>query len=142
MNFRDSFSKLKKKLQQRPRWRKRKPGTGANADEERADPVGSPPRLGPHVTADDGHDNGANTVGGQVYLTDRPPQPDEPGSTPTGEIENKRADVGVSKRNPGVRVAVGSGPGRGENNADGETTEQVYASPSTPISHREEPGGM
>ena len=139
MNFRDSFSKLKKKLQQRPRWRKRKPGTGANADEERADPVGSHPRLGPHVTADDGHDNGANTVGA---VANRPPQPDEPESTPAGEIESKQADVGVSKRNPGVRVVVGSGPGRGENGAGGETTEQVYASPSTPISHREEPGGM
>ena len=140
MNFRDWFSKLK--LQQRLKWRKRKPGTGVNTDEERADPAGSPPRLGPHVTADDGHDNGANTVGGQVYLTDRLPQPDGPGSTPAGEIENKQADVGISKGNPGVRVVVGSGPGRGENNADGETTEQVYTSPHVPIPHREEPEGM
>ena len=84
MEFRDSFSKLKKKVKHRLTGRKHKSdNTGADVGGSRLDPTGS--RLSPesHVVASGGHDqegNEANTDGGQDCPTTRLPQPDEPGS--------------------------------------------------------------
>jgi len=145
MEFRDTFSRLKKKVKYRLTRSKPKPNeTGTNAGGERVDPMGSLPRAEPHVAAGGSHDqrgDGANVVGGQVTSTVRLLQPDEPGSAPTcgsvNDQERKGADVDreVEKTHwhrYSVDVEVGEGSGPAERkDIDREKVERVHPSPST-----------
>jgi len=98
MEFRDSFSTLKKKAKHRITGKKSSPDkTEANVDGLRLDPGSDP-----HVFVGGSHDqegNGANADGGQVLSTIQLPQPDERSSVParaSGDDQERRADVDVS----------------------------------------------
>ena len=154
MDMRDSFSKLKKKLKHPLTGRKNKPsGTGVDTGEERLDPAGSLPRSGPHVVAGGGpnrDEDGAKADRWQVRPTDllsQFPQPDQSEPVPARGSENYQegGEEGVggggvsqdhSHPQPGAEVVVGGGPSRGGNDTDGEKTEWVYPSPSTPSIQR------
>ena len=141
MEFRDSFSKLKKKVKHRLTGNKSKPNkTEADVGEESVDSAGSRPGSGPHVVAG----------GGQDLSTIRLPQPGEPGFTPArGSVNDQARGAGVDGReveqtrshlhSVDVEVAEGSGPAKG-NDIDGKVVEQVDLSPSTtPIPHDGKP---
>ena len=159
MEFRDSFSKLKKKVKHRLTGSRPKPEkTGADISGERVDSTGSHPGSEPHVAAGGGHDQEGkepNVDGGQVRSTIQLPQPDEPGSVPTRESANdqerRKADVdgrGVEKPyshlNSDVEVTVGSELTEGKDvDLDGEKVERADPSPSTTsISHGGKPESM
>ena len=138
MGIRDSFSRLKEKLDLKSTGRRRKPdGTGSGTDKER---VGSLPRPEPCVVAGGGHDRaggGSNADVRQVRPRDRLPRPDKPKSEPSDQ-EGGGVVVGGddtqrhSNLSLGVEVAVRSGPGREWNGADGGKIIQIYPSPSIP----------
>jgi len=139
MEFRDSFSKLKKKVKHRLTGSKPKPDkTGADVGGERVDSTGSLAGAGPRVVAGSSHDQGheANADGGRVIST--VPQQDEPDSAPArgsvddkerrgayidrGEVEKTHSHVHLVD----VEVAEGSGPAE-RKDIDGE---RIYPSPS------------
>jgi hypothetical protein len=138
MDVREPFSRLKKKIKHRLTGSKHKPGgTQTGADGERLDATGSFSRPEPHVVVGGGHDqegSGANVVGGHVFSTNQPPQPDEPEPVPApgsgDDQEEGEADVDEGK--DGQRYSAGSGLGQEGDGADEEKVEQVHPSPSTP----------
>ena len=120
MEFRNSFSKLKKKVKHRLEGSKPKPTkTGVDVGGSKVDPMGSLPGAEPHVVAGGGHDkegSGANADGGQVLSTIRLPQPDELSSIPAHGSVNSQERRGA----------------RAEGNLmDGEKVERVDPSPPT-----------
>jgi len=126
MDLRDSFSELKKKVKQRLVGKERKPdGKEAGADGEIVGPTSSLPRPEPHVVAGDGEGSGDNADERQSCPTDPPPQPEELGPVLVGRSENDQGVGGVdvdgrevSQNYPPLhsdfKVAMGSGPGRGD----------------------------
>ena len=130
MDLRNSFSKVKKKVKHQLTGRKHKPARNeAGTDGEIDGSTSSLPRPDPHVVADDGEGSGANPDGRQACSTVLPPQLDEPG--PAGESENGQGEGGVdvdgrevSQSYPhlhfDVGVAIGSGPGRGDDAGEEE----------------------
>jgi hypothetical protein len=146
MDMRGSFSRLRKKLKHPLAKSKRKQDrTEADASGERVDATGSLPRPEPHAVTGGDRDQeggGANVVEGQVFSADRSLQPDEPEPVPGGESENNQegeADIDgrevrrmYSHPRPDVEVEVGGGLHRELNTADGEKSERVHLSPSTP----------
>ena len=104
MDFRDSFSRLKKKVKHRMTARKPKPSkTGADIGGERVNMAGLRPGSEPRVVAGDAHDQEANGNGGKGLSRIRLPQPDEPSSMPAyGSVENRgrREISGPAERKP------------------------------------------
>jgi len=148
MGFRDSFSKLKKKVKHRLTGRKPKPNeTGADVGGERVDSTGSRPQSEPHVVAGGSNDQGGeepDARGGQTLLTIQLPQPDEPGSTPgrgiVNDQERRGADVdggeveqAYSHLRSDVEVAEGDGPTEEKDTIDEEKVERVDPSPSATL---------
>jgi len=147
MEFRDSFSTLKKKVKHRLGGSKPKSNkTEADVSGERVDSTGSRPGSGPHIVAGGSHDQkGAepNTDGGQAFSTIRLPQLDEPGSMPThgsaNDQERRRADVDGGEverthshlRSVDVEVAEGSGPAE-RKDIDGEKVDPCPPTASIP----------
>ena len=146
MEFRDSFSRLKKKVKHRLTGRKLNPeNLGADIDGERVDSTGSS-RSGsePHIVAGGAHDQEgkeANTDGGLVLSTIQLPQQDELGSMPAlenvndqgrrgADVDKREAEQTYSHPPPYVEVAEGSGPAGGKD-TDGEKVEQLHPSSST-----------
>lgn len=140
MEFRDSFSKLKKKVKHRLTGNKPKPSeTGTDVGGERVD-SSSRPRSEPHVVAGGSNDKdgkGPNVDGGQVLSTI---QSDDPSSMPerASAKNQERRGVGVdggefeqthSHLDSDVEVAEGSGPAEGKG-IDMERVEQLDPSPS------------
>jgi len=131
MEFRDSFSRLKKKVKHRLAGSKPKLNeTGADVGGERVESTGSRPGSEPHVVAGGSHDQEegeANVGGGQVISTVRLPQPDEPVSVLTrgsaNDQERKEADIDVEVTEGSELV--------GGKEIDREKVEPVYPSPST-----------
>ena len=145
MDMRGSFSRLKKKLKHPLAKSKRKQDrTEEDASGERVDATGSLPRPEPHVVTGGNRDQeggGANVVEGQVFSADRSLQPDEPEPVPGGESENNQGGADIDGRD--VEIEVGSGVHRERNVADGEKSERVHLSPSTPSLVRSgKPDGM
>jgi len=145
MDFRDSFSKLKKKVKHRLTGRKPKPSeTGADVGGERVDSRGSRPESEPHVVAGGSRDQGGeepDAEGGQILSMIRLPQPDELGSVlARGSVNNRgrrEADVdggeveqAYSHLHSDAEVVEGSEPAEGRD-IDGEKVERVDPSPST-----------
>jgi len=142
MEFRNSFSRLKKKVKHKLAGSKSKSTkAGADTGGSGLDPTGSHPGSEPHLVASDGHDqegSGANTDESAI----RPPQPDEPSSVQApgdaNDQERKDPDIdggGVEQTYPDlhpvdIEVAEGSGPAEGKD-ADGEKVEQLDPSPPT-----------
>jgi len=137
-DIRDSFYRMRKKLEHRLTGRKHK--SGANSAGERAGPTSSLPQPEPHVVAGESYDregDGANAAGERVVPTHRPPQPDESEPAPPhrndtgqegGEADVNGGEASQKDSHPDTEVVVGSEP-------SGEL-EGVYPSPSTPsISH-------
>jgi len=146
MDFRDSFSRLKKKVKHRLTGRKPKPNkTGADVGGERVDSTGSRPESEPHVVAGGSHNQGGkepDAKGGQTLSTIQLPQPDEPSSVPgrgsVDDQEKRGADVdggeveqAYSHLRSDVEVAEGDGPTEEKDGIDGEKVERVDPSPST-----------
>jgi len=108
-DIRGSLSRTKKKIKDRLKGSKRKPGrTGADAGGEEASSTSSLPPPDPHALVGGGHNR-----------------------------EHHEVDIGgreSSQRNlhPDVEVAVGSGPGREGNDVDGKKTDRVDPPPSMP----------
>ena len=144
MSFRDSFSRLKKKVKHQLTGRKSKRNeTGADVG---VDSTGSLSGAEPHVVAGGSRDKegeGANVGGGQVISTARPQQ-DEPGSESGrgsgndqgrkgADISGREVNETHSHLHSDVEVAEGSGPAEGKD-IDGENVERpVYPSPSTAL---------
>ena len=145
MSFRDSFSRLKKKVKHQLTGRKSKRNeTGADVG---LDSTGSLSGAEPHVVAGGSHDKegeGVNADGGQVISTARP-QPDEPGSgsgrgsgndqgRKGADIDGREAKETHSHlHSVDVGAVEGSGPAEGRD-IDGENVERpVYPSPSTAL---------
>ena len=138
------FSKFKKDIKHRLKERKRKPDrTGTDAAGERDESSGSFLRPESHITASghDGEESRTRSDGRQDRSRDRSPQP-EP--MPAGEssdnpqrretdVEEKDVSERVSRLDPDIEVAAGSGPS--------QEVEQVYPSASTP-SIPGQPDGM
>ena len=139
MRFRDSFSRLKKKVKHRLTGGGPNPEkTGAGVGGSRLDPTGSRPWSEPHFTAGGGRDQGrseANADEGQVISSIQLPHPEEPSSVLTpgsaNDQERREADIdGRGVEQAYVEVAVGSGPAEGKD-IDGEKAERVDPSPPT-----------
>jgi len=146
MDFRDSFSRLKKKVKHRLTGKKSKPNkTGIDAGGESAGSTSSRPASEPHVVVGGSHDREGkepNAGGGQVLSTIRLPQPDEPGSTPAcGSVDEqgrRGAEVNVEQveqalshlHSADVEVGDGSGPSEGKG-VDGVKVGRIYPSQST-----------
>ena len=144
MEFRDSFSRLKKKVKHRLTGNKPKPNkTGADVGGQRVDSTGSRPGSEHRFVAGGGHDqegSGANADESQVISTILLPQLDEPSSVPTRGSANdeERRETDINRRgveqthshlhSVDVEVAGGSGPAEGKD-VDGEKVERVYPSP-------------
>jgi len=156
MDIRNSFSRLKKKVKHLGS--KQKPGrTGADVDEESANPMNPPQRPGPYVVAGGGGGNGADADGQQASSTDQPPQPYDQELVPANEGENDKGGGEVdidgrkfsqvySRPHSDVEAAVdsevGSEPCRDGYGADGEEGRQFYSCLSThSIPHSGEPDG-
>ena len=142
MEFRDSFSRLKKKVKRRLTGREPKPNEPeADVGGERVEVTGSRLGLEPHVIAGGSHDHGgdgANVGGGQVISTVRLPQPGEPGSVLTrgsaNDQERRETDVDVEVTEES-ELAEGKKIGM-------EKVERVYPSPpTTSILHYGKPDG-
>ena len=143
MEFRDSFSRLKKKVKRKlagskPKSNKAEADTGGSG----LDPTGSHPGPEPHLVAGDGHDQ-ANADDSAIRLS----QPGEQGSVQApgdaNDQERKEPDIdggGIEQTYPDlhpvdVEVAEGSGPIEGKD-ADGEKVEQLDpSSPTTSVPH-------
>ena len=147
MGIRDTFSRLKDKLDPGSKGKRRKQdGAGSGTDGEGVGSAGSLPRPGPSVAAG-GHSGGgerSNVDVHQVRLTSELPRSDELESRP-GDKEGGGGDGSRrhSHLRPDVEATVGSGPGGGGSGTDdhGEG-EQSYPRSSTPsTSHSGEPGG-
>ena len=143
MDFRDSLSRLKKKLKHPLTGSKRKPDrTGAGASEERVDRAGPLLQPEPHITVGGGHDegSGSNADVRQVHPTDRSPQPGQPLSVPVHRsehdqetnVDGRGVSQGDSHPHSDAEVVVGSGPSREGNGGNDKKFEQVYLSPSAP----------
>jgi len=144
MEFRDSFSRLKKKVKHRLTGSKPNK-TGSGVVGETVDSTGSRPESEPHVVVGGGHDQeGKESYAdeGQVLSTIGLPQLDEPSSAPARGIvnnrERRRADFEGREveqahshlHSVDVEIAEGSGPAEG-NDIDLENVKRVYPSPST-----------
>jgi len=157
MEFRSSFSRLKKKVKHRLAGKNPKPKKmGGDTDGESVDSTVSCPASEPHVVAGGSCDQEGeepNTGGGQALSTIRLSQPDEQGSMPEcGSADNQgnrgadvdRGDVEQTHshlHSANVEVAEGSGPVKGKS-VDGEKVERVYPSQSiTSIPHDGKPDG-
>ena len=151
MKFRNSLSKLKKKVEHRLTRSKTKPNkTGTDTGGESVDSTGSCPGSEHHLVAGSGHDqegDGVNADGGQVISTIRLSQPDEPGPVPAyGSVDDQErsgADIddGEAERmhsrlhSVDVEIAEGRGPAE-EKNIDEEKVERAGPPPSiTSILH-------
>jgi hypothetical protein len=137
MDIRKPFSKLKKKIKHRLTSNKHKSsGTETDAGGERVDATGSLPRLEPHVVVGGGHDqegSGATAVGGHVFSTNQPPQPDDPEPVPAcGSGDDQGGEADIDGKKDGQRYLAGSGSHQEGDGADEEKVEQVRPSPSTP----------
>ena len=137
MDMREPFSKLKKKIKHRLTGSKHKPGgTQTDAGGKRVDATGSLPRPEPHVVVGGGHDqegSGANVVGGHVFSTNQPPQPDEPVPVPArGSEDQEEGDASVDEGKDSQGYLAGSGLRREGGGADEGKVEQVHPPPSTP----------
>jgi len=141
MGFRDSFSRLKKKVKHRLT------GSKPKLNETGVDSTGSRPGSESRVVAGGSHDQEgkqSHADGGQVPSTIRLPQPDEPGSVLThgsaNDQERREGDADVEQASShlhsvDVEVAEGSGPAEGKDIGK-EKVERVDPSPSTTsISH-------
>ena len=151
MDLRDSFSRLKKNLKHPLTRTRRKPDkTGTDAGGERVDPADSLPQSVSHVVAGSSHGEGnkATLDGLQVYLTDRPPQPDQPELEQTSGSESDQGggEAGVDGRGVGqkglhshsdVEVAVEGRAGREGDGADAEKVERVHLSTPSVLNSRE-----
>jgi len=145
MEFRDSFSRLKKKVKHGLTGKKPKPKkTGANGGGESANSTGSRPATRLYTVAGGSHDQGGkepNAGGGQVLSMIRLSQSDEQGSMPArGSADdqgNRESDVDIEEfervrshlHSADVGFAEGSGPAR-EKGVDGMKVEQIYPSRS------------
>jgi len=115
MDRQNPFSGLKKRIKHRLGKNKRNPNViGANTGGERTDSTSSLPQPAePHVVAAESHDQ-VNTVGKQVFSTDRP-QPDESESAPTHGSGNDQ-EAEISQNHPPLpsdsEIGVGSGSSR------------------------------
>ena len=148
MGIRDSFSKLKEKLELKSKGRKRKPDdTGSDIGGEGADPAGSLPPPVSHVVAG-GHDRGggrSNTDERPIHSRDKLLQSGNPESArddrKEGGTDVSGEKVGQRHLNPrsDFEVAVGSELGREGDDTDGEKVERVHSSPL--ISYGGEPVG-
>ena len=155
MGFRDSFSRLKRRVKHRLTGRKPKSNeTRANVGGERVDSAGSRPEPEPHVVAGGSHDQGGkgpDVKGGQTLSTIRLPQPDEPGSIPghgsVDDQERRGADIGggeveqvYSHLRSDVEVVERGGPAKGNDTIDGEKVEPIDPSlPATSVLHYGKP---
>ena len=138
MDIRESFSRLKKKLNYPLSGRKSKPGrTGADAGGERVDPTGSVSQPLHRVVAGGGHgrEEDEADAGGRQDSTDRPLQPGEPESVQAlgSENDQEEEEPDIDGKELSQRL-VGSGLGREENDPSEENVERVYPSPSIPHS--------
>ena len=155
MDFRDSLSRLKKKVKHGLTGKKPKPKkAGIDAGEESAGSTSSRPASEARIIVGGSHDQGGkgpNAGGDQVLSTIRLPQPDEPGSTPaSGNVDDqgrRGADVDVEEveqafsrmHSADVEVGDGSGPSKGKG-VDGMKVKQIYPSqPTTSIPHDGKP---
>ena len=98
MDFRDSFSRLKKKVKHKLTGKKPKPKKAEiDAGGESAGSTSSRPASEARIIVGGSHDQGGkgpNAGGGQVLSTIRLPQPDEPGSTPaSGNVDDSVVPV-------------------------------------------------
>jgi hypothetical protein len=138
MDIRKPFSKLKKKIKHRLTSSKHKSsGTQTDASGERVDATGSLPRPEPHVVVGGGHDqegSGPNAIGGHVFSTNHPPQPDEPEpvQAPGSGDDQEEGEADVDEGKDSQRYSAGSGLRREGDGADEEKVEQVHPSPSSP----------
>ena len=146
MEFRDSFSKLKKKVKHRLTGSKPKSNsTRADVGGENVESTGSRLESGPRVVAGGGHNQEGkepSTDGGQVLSPIRLPPPDEPGPAPAcGSVnDQERRGADIDRReveqthshlhSVDVEVTEGRGPVEGKDN-DREKVEQL--DPSSPI---------
>jgi len=118
MEFRDSLSRLKKKVKHRLTGNKPKPKkTEAIVGEERVDATGSRPVSEPHIIA-----GGSNDQEGKEYNTDQ-----ERGGT---DVDVEEVEQTRSHSHSDVGVAEGSGLAEGKD-IDVEKVERVYRSPPT-----------
>ena len=153
MGFRDSFSRLKKKLKHPlTRTRHNLDTAGTDSGGEGVDSASSLPQSGSHIIAGSSHDG--ETDGRRVYSTDQPPQSDQPEPVPAcgsendqggGEVEVDGRGVGQkgSHSHSDVEVAVEGGPGLEGIDANGETVEWAHPPSSTPsIPHSGGPDSM
>ena len=154
MEFRDSFSRLKKKVKNRLTGRKPKPNETRADVGERVDSTGSHPESEPHVVAGGSHDQGRkgpDAEGDQTRLTIRPPQPDELSPIPARggvndqERRGAHADGGeveqaYSHLLSDVEVVERGGPAKGNDTIDGEKVEPIDPSlPATSVLHYGKP---
>ena len=145
MEFRNSFSKLKKKVKHRLTGSRPKPNkTGVDVGGSSLDPTSPHPGSEPYLVVGGCHDqegSGANVGEGQVISTVQLSQQDEPGIVPTHGSANdqERRERDVDKReveethpylHSDAEVVEGSGPA-GEKDIDGEKVERLDPSPST-----------
>ena len=146
MGIRDSFSKLRERLDPKSKGRKHKPGgTGSGTDGEGVDQVGSLPRLVSDVVVGGhcGGGAGSNPDPCQVHLADQLPQPDEPESVSNeqeveggADVDGGEADQRHSHLHTDAGVVPGSGSGQ-EEDAEKEEGDQSCScsrssTPSTP----------
>jgi hypothetical protein len=158
MDFRNSISRLKKKVKHRLTGNKPKPNkAGADVGGDTVDSTGSRPGSEHHIVAGGSHDQEGkepSAGGGQVLPTIQPPQPDEPGPVPergsVNDDERKGADFDGGEveqthshlYSVDADVAEGSVSDEG-NDIDGEKVEPVYPSPpTTSIPHDGKPDSM
>lgn len=150
MGIRDSFSRLKERLELGSTGGRRKPdGTESGTDREGVDRADSLPRPAPYVVVGghNGGGSGSDAGGRQAHLMDFLPPLDKRGCGP-GE-PGGRADVDggeIRQSNlhprPDIEVVVGSGPGREGDGAGEEGDENFYSCSSAPSTPRDgEPDG-
>ena len=145
MGIRDSFSKLRERLDPKSKGRRRKPdGTGSGTEGEGVDQVDSLPRPVPHVVVggQGGGGSGSNADLRQVHSTDRLPQPDEPEYLSSEQEVEGGTDVdgGEAIRRHShlytdAGVVRGSGSGQGDD-ADEEEGDRSYSRLSVPPTPR------
>jgi len=150
MGIRDSFSRLKEKLELRSTGRRRKPDdTGPVTDGDGVEAVGSPRQV-PDVVAG-GHDGGGgrpNADGRQAHSRGRLSRPDTPESAPVehgggADIDGGEVRQSRSRLCTGFGVELGSSPIRESDGTDGEKVKQVYPPQSiSSVPPNEEPEGM
>ena len=145
MEFRDSFSRLKKKVKHRLTGSKPKPNkTGADIGGESFDPTGSRSESEPHVVAGGSRDQGgkeSNKSGSQILSTIRLSRPDDPGPVlARGSINDqgrRGTDVDggeIEQTHPHLlltNVEVAEGSGAEGKDIDGEEVERGGPSPFT-----------